>query len=109
MSNQINGTPDTFDPNQPISARQLARNTIVAMPRGWGHVGGATNVPDLVAVAVVAELRKRVTGIKDDPYLAHTDEDKEPIRQEALNEVLDLLTKYSHPDEEKQFNVRNYA
>lgn len=95
MSNQINGTPDPFDPTQPISARMTARQAVVHMDRGWDHVRGATNVPDQIADAVVAEMRSRVIGVKDDADLFHADYDAENHRQAALNEVLELLQEYA--------------
>ncbi|MFE0270450.1 hypothetical protein [Nocardiopsis alba] len=63
------------------------------------------HLPDAVAAAIVAELRARVIGIKDSgPFRdTHVEENG---RQAGLNEVLDLLTAYSHPYAKEHRNMR---
>lgn len=94
MSTQLNGTPDPFDPTQLISARMTALVSALDTPRSWDYTAAA-NAPDQIADAVVAEMRSRVIGIKDDPDLFHADFDAESHRQAALDEVLDLLQEYA--------------
>ena len=91
---QINGAPDPFDPTQPISARMTALQIAVAAPQDWDYTN-TTTIPDQIADAVVAEMRSRVIGIKDDADLFHADYHAESHRQAALNEVLELLQEYA--------------
>lgn len=94
MNTQLNGTPDPFDHTQTISARMTALQAVIDTPRNWDYTTTA-NALDRIADAVVAEMRSRVIGIKDDPDLFHADYDAESNRQAALNEVLELLQEYA--------------
>lgn len=95
---------------RPATAADVARTQMAwSIEDGWAPTNWDLDhkqLPDAVAAAIISELRGRVIGIKDGgPF--RDDHDEENVRQAALNEVLDLLTQYSHPCDADTYGVRN--
>jgi hypothetical protein len=96
---------------RPATAVDVARTQMAcSIEDGWQPTNwdiAEKDLPNAVAAAIVAEMRARVIGLKDDAEQSHADFGKEAVRQATFNEVLDLLTAYSHPSEADTYGVRD--